>query len=115
MNRIFYGLKTCDTCRKARRWLDARDVAYGYHDVRDDGLDAATLRALVALVGWEPLVNRRSTTWRSLDAADRDNLDEARAVALLARHPTLMKRPVLVAGDRAVVGFHTDTWQDLVS
>ena len=114
MTIVFYGLAACDTCRKARRWLDDRGVDYRYHDVRADGLDADTIADLVRRVGWEPLVNRRSTTWRSLEPADRDDLDEARAIALLASHATLMKRPVLVAGDRALVGFRAEAWQDLV-
>lgn len=112
MSFVLYGLTSCDTCRKARRWLDAHGVAYRYHDVRTDGLDASILAGLAQRVGWEPLVNRRSTTWRTLADGDRDNLDEARALALMKRNPTLMKRPVLVRGKRALVGFNADTWRE---
>ena len=108
-----YGLSSCDSCRKARRWLDANGVAYRYHDVRADGLDTVTLARLARLAGWSPLVNRRSTTWRALAADERDDLDQERAISLIAQHPTLMKRPVLVLGKKALVGFDEQAWRDL--
>ena len=102
---ILYGIKNCDTVRKARRWLDAQGVDYRFHDLRADSLDPAELNRWVARVGWEALVNRRGTTWRQLPEAERADLDGDKAVALMLAHPTLIKRPVLVSGDDVAVGF----------
>lgn len=99
-----WGLKTCDTCRKARAWLDARSMPHAFRDVRADGLSATDVQAWLDAVGADVLVNRRGTTWRGLDAAARARADEPAAVAgLLAEHPALIKRPVFVGGDGAVV------------
>jgi Spx/MgsR family transcriptional regulator len=100
-----WGLKTCDTCKKALKWLDGEGVAYASKDVRADGVPAADLARWIDAVGWETLVNKASTTWRGLDDADKEGIDAAKAKALLAEHPTLIKRPVFVTGDEVVVGF----------
>ncbi len=106
MNMItLYGLSNCDTCRKARRWFEARGLAITVHDLRGDGLDRATVNMWLQAVGWETLLNRRSTTWRQLPASERDPLDQARAVELLLAHPTLVKRPVVISADTVLVGF----------
>ncbi len=100
-----YTLKSCDTCKKALKWLDAESIAYTNHDVRADGLDRSTIASIVENAGWETALNRRSTTWRGLGDADKEAIDNAKAIALIAEHPTLMKRPVFVAGNNVVVGF----------
>lgn len=101
-----YGLKSCDTCRKARRWLDEAGLAHDFYDLRADGPDAARLRSWVGQAGWERLLNRRGTTWRGLDEAARGPLDAERAVALMREHPALVKRPVFELDDGSVlVGF----------
>jgi arsenate reductase len=100
-----YGLKNCDTCRAALKWLDSQSIAHRFHDIRADGLTAHTINAWVATLGWEVVLNRRSTTWRELADKDRDNINEKRAVALMAAHPTLVKRPVIEAGKALSVGF----------
>jgi arsenate reductase len=111
---IFYGLKTCDTCRKARKALDAAGVDYSYTDVRDDGVAKKDLTAWAKQVGWEKLLNKSSTTWRALDDADKENLSEKKAVDLMAANPTLIKRPVIVRGATEVfVGWSKET-QDAV-
>lgn len=100
------GLKNCDSCRKARAWLDDRHIAHAYTDIRADGLAAADLTGWIAAHGdWQPFVNRRGTTWRNLDEAAKDALDETTAVALITANPTLMKRPVIVveSGGRPTV------------
>ena len=97
------GLASCDTCRKARRWFDQHHIEYACHDVRRDGLSAATLLRWSAAVGWEQLVNRRSQTWRQLAPADREGLDSTTAIALLVKHPTLLKRPVVESPDGTVI------------
>jgi len=110
-----YGIRSCDSCRAARRWLDAHQLKYRYRDVRDDGLDAATLGRWSKAVGWEPLVNTRSLTWRKVPETDRDGMDEKLAIATLLDYPTLLKRPVLY-GDRVLeIGFDEDRYEELLS
>lgn len=108
-----YGIKNCDTVKKARKWLDAHDVEYRFHDFRADGLDAKALKTWVKELGWEVLVNRRGTTWRQLDPAVKDSIDEASALKLMEDNPTLIKRPVLDLGDRRVVGFSEKHYGEL--
>ncbi len=88
-----YGLKSCDACRKARKALADRE--HRFHDLREDGLDGAILDRWIGALGWEALLNRRSTTWRSLDAADKEGIDAGRARSLMLAHPALVKRPVI--------------------
>ena len=101
---VIYGLKNCDSCRKAVKLMEAGGAAYRFHDLRADGLPADRLAIWLERAGWEALVNRRSTTWRGLPEAEKADLDGARAAALLARHPTLIKRPVGEAGEELLVG-----------
>lgn len=105
-----YGLKTCDTCRKARKWLDQHGVDYRFHDVRDDGLARETLDRWVSATGWKPLLNTRSRTWRTLDAKQREALHENGAVTLMLEKPTLVKRPVLEHEAGVLVGFDRDAY-----
>lgn len=113
---VLYGIPNCDTVRRARRWLDGARRAYRFHDVREAGLDAALLAQWCAQLGWEALVNRRSTTWRGLDESQRAGLgDAAAAIALLREHPTLLRRPVLSVGGRVHVGFDADAYRTLLA
>lgn len=100
-----YGLKNCDTCKRALAWLADEGIENNFLDVRADGLDGDKLRAWIDELGWEVLVNTRGTTWRGLEAADKDGLDPSKAAALILAHPALMKRPVFDLGDRRLVGF----------
>ncbi|HIP78710.1 MAG TPA: arsenate reductase [Kiloniellaceae bacterium] len=100
-----YGLKNCDSCRKAKAWLEAERDAVRLHDLRDDGVPAAELDGWLARLGWERLLNRRSTTWRGLPSEEKQSLDGAAAKRLMLAHPTLIKRPVIRAGEHLVVGF----------
>ena len=100
-----YGLKNCDTCKKAVAWLKAEGIAHAFHDVRADGLNAGDVNAWVKELGSDVLINTRGTTWRGLDEADKADMDDAKAVALILAHPALMKRPVFDLGDRRLVGF----------
>src|SRR6266700_800217 len=90
-----YGIKNCDTMKKARGWLDARKVAYAFHDYKASGIDRATLGSWVGKLGWETLINRAGTTFRKLPEADRDGLTERKAMALMLAQPSMIKRPVL--------------------
>lgn len=100
-----YGLKNCDSCRKAVTFLKAGGRPYRFHDLREEGLPAAALADWIDHLGWEHLLNRRSTTWRGLPEAEKENLDEGKAVRLMLASPTLVKRPVIRLADRIVVGF----------
>ncbi len=101
-----YGIKNCDTVRKARKWLEAHDVPFTFHDFRSDGLDENELRAWAKAVGWQTLLNRRGTTWRKLPEDQREGVDEHKAIRLMLDNPTLIKRPALVTDDgQTHVGF----------
>lgn len=102
-----YGLKNCDTCRKAMKWLRAEGIEARLHDFRADGLDAAALDRWIGAVGVDTLLNRRGTTWRKLPASVTENADDAKARALMLAHPALIKRPVFDLGEKhgVVVGF----------
>lgn len=100
-----YGLKTCDTCRKALVWLDAEGIAYRFHDLRADGISRDEVARLAKAAGWEKLLNKASTTWRGLDGTRKEGLTEARAIALMAEHPALLKRPVFDLGGTVLCGF----------
>ncbi len=104
-NLTVYSLKNCDTCKKALKWLESGNVPHTVHDIRADGVDKSFIQPIVETLGWELALNRRSTTWRGLDDADKDNIDDAKAVDLILANPTLMKRPVFVSGDKMVCGF----------
>lgn len=101
-----YGIKNCDTCRKALRWLDGQGMAFQWHDLRADGLDEKTVRGWVEQVGCKDLVNRRSTTWRGLDPTQREAaMDPDQAVALILEYPTLVRRPLIEHDQTISVGF----------
>lgn len=108
-----YGIKNCDTVKKARKWLDAAGIDYRFHDFRADGLDREKLNAWIEAVGWEHLVNRRSTTWRQLPEAVKENINEKNVLDLLIEQPTLIKRPVLEKGGEIRVGFKEADYQAL--
>lgn len=105
-----YGIKNCDTMKKARGWLDAAAVAYQFHDFKAQGIDAALLRGWVDQAGWETVLNRAGTTFRGLPDADKQGLDAVKAVALMVTNPSMIKRPVLVDGTRLLVGFKPDAY-----
>jgi len=113
---VLYGIPNCDTVRKARKWLEARGVDYRFHDFRKDGLDPAALRRWAKAAGWESLLNRRGQTWRKLDPAVRETLDEASALEWMQKEPTLIKRPVVEWPDGSVtVGFDPGDWETRLS
>ncbi|GLR63685.1 ArsC family reductase [Marinospirillum insulare] len=108
-----YGIPNCDTMKKARTWLDEQQLAYEFHNYKKSGIDTSRLQEWVSQVGWEVLVNRRGTTWRKLAEEDREGIDEASAIRLMQVNPSLIKRPVLEADQRLLVGFNPDDWQQL--
>lgn len=108
-----FGIASCDTCRKARGWLDARSVTYRVHDLRDDGLDMQMLQRWSHRASWQELLNTRSLTWRRLPEVDRSDISRDRALSLMLEHPTLVKRPVLESADTITVGFAPARYEEL--
>ncbi|MDA1108120.1 MAG: ArsC family reductase [Proteobacteria bacterium] len=111
---VLYGITNCSTVKKARAWLEQRDVEYKFHDFRKDGLDDATLQALMDKLGWEALLNKSGMTWRKLPDKDKTSLTEKKAKALMLAYPTAIKRPVLVAGRKYHAGFNETDYQRLL-
>jgi len=110
---VMYGIKNCDTVKKARRWLDEQQIAYRFHDYRADGLDAALLDTFMAELGWEALLNTRGTTWRKLEEARRESIQNAPAAAeLMLEMPAIIKRPLLCApGKPMLLGFTETSYE----
>ncbi len=106
-----YGIRNCDTVKKARAWLDAHGVAYDFHDYKIAGIDEPRLRGWVRELGWERLLNRSGTTFRKLRDADKQDLDEDKAVALMLAQPSMIRRPVLDLGGRRLVGFNAQAYE----
>lgn len=105
-----FGIKNCDTMKKARAWLEAHDVPHAFHDYRAAGIDAALLGGWVAREGWEVVLNRAGTSFRALPEADRAGLDAPRALALMLANPAMIKRPVLTQGDALLIGFKAERY-----
>ena len=105
-----YGIKNCDTMKKARVWLDGHGVAVAFHDYKSSGIDRASLERWVKEHGWETVLNRAGTTFKKLPDADKANLDRDKAVALMLAQPSMIKRPVLDLGDRRLVGFKPEAY-----
>jgi len=107
-----YGIRNCDTVKKARKWLDEAGMEYQFHDFKKDGLNPDTLKQWEKSVGWESLVNRRGTTWRKLPESVRDSIDAPSAHDLMLENPSLIKRPVVESGEDVLVGFSADHWSE---
>ncbi len=110
MTIAFYGIKNCDTVKKARTWLDEHGVAYEFHDFKAEGVDPARLMHWIEQVGWETLLNRRGTTFRKLPDSDKDGIDTDKAAALMIAQPSMIKRPVLEHPGGVMVGFAADRY-----
>ena len=105
-----YGIKNCDTMKKARAWLDQHGVAYAFHDYKAAGIERASLEGWARQVGWETLLNRAGTTFRALPEKDKGALGEKKAIALMAAQPSMIKRPVLDVGGKLMVGFKPEQY-----
>jgi len=112
-----FGIRSCDTCRKARKFLAENDIEYRFHDVRDDGLDIQMLERWTARIDWNKLLNKQSLTWRKIPEVDRSETSKSRAFALIIDNPTLLKRPVLESDTFIAVGFSekrfSEFWKNL--
>ena len=107
-----YGIKNCDTMKKARAWLDGHGVAYVFHDYKAEGIDRAVLQAWAKEKGWEVLLNRAGTTFRKLPEAAKSGLTEVGAIALMLAQPSMIKRPILDVRGRRIVGFKPETYAE---
>jgi len=110
MATTIYGIRNCDTMKKARAWLDAHGVSYTFHDYKTSGIDRATLEKWAGVVGWETLLNRAGTTFRKLPDSAKTGLTEARALKLMLEQPSMIKRPVLEQGRTLLVGFNEERY-----
>ena len=110
MPATVYGIKNCDTVKKARKWLEVNGSDYTFIDVREDGVDTAEVKRWLDLIGIDVVVNKRSTTWKQLSDEQKEGLSEQTALALLLANPTLIKRPVLTIDDSVLVGFKADQY-----
>ena len=110
MSITMYGIKNCDTIKKARNWLDKHGVSYAFHDYKAAGIDKARLERWCKDVGWETLLNRAGTTFRKLSDADKAELNERKAISLMLAQPSMIKRPVLDLGGRVLVGFKPEVY-----
>lgn len=110
-----YGIKNCDTMKKARTWLDDHGVVYTFHDYKVSGIDEAQLKKWCEQAGWETVLNRAGTTFRKLPEADRTNLTEAKAIKLMLAQPSMIKRPVLQHGKTLLIGFKPEQYGNMVA
>ena len=114
MTITLYGIKNCDTMKKARAWLDSHAVQYEFHDYKAAGIDPAVLARWCGEVGWETVLNRAGTTFRKLPPAQQQGLDERKAITLMLAQPSMIKRPVLQYGKRLLVGFKPEVYEQVV-
>ncbi|MFG1302320.1 ArsC family reductase [Xanthobacter sp. V3C-3] len=110
MTATIYGIKACDTMKKARTWLEGHGVAYAFHDYKAAGIGRDKLEAWADAVGWEKLINRSGTTFRKLPEADKEGLDRAKAIALMLAQPSMIRRPVLETDGPLLVGFRPEEY-----
>ncbi|MDE8653978.1 arsenate reductase [Novosphingobium album (ex Liu et al. 2023)] len=115
MSVTVYGIPNCDTVKKARKWLDARGVAYAFHDYKKQGADPARIAGWVDVAGWGKVLNRAGTTFRKLPDADKQGLDADKAVAVMAANPSCIKRPVVEYPGGLLVGFKEAEWETALS
>jgi arsenate reductase len=113
MKLTLYGIRNCDTMKKARAWLDARGLSYLFHDYKESGIDRATLERWAAVAGWETLLNRAGTTFRKLPDAAKSGLTEAKAIRLMIEQPSMIRRPVLERGRTLLVGFDEERYSTI--
>jgi Spx/MgsR family transcriptional regulator len=113
MTRTMYGIRNCETVKKARAWLDQRGVDYDFHDYKLSGIDTEHLSRWCDEIGWEKVLNRAGTTFRKLPEAEKENLSREKALALMLTQPSMIKRPVLELRGRVVVGFDPELYKTL--
>ena len=111
---VVYGIKSCDTCSKARKYLDEHNIEFSFHDLRDDGLDIQMLERWSQRIGWKRLLNKQSLTWRKIPEVDRNDMNQDKALATMLENPTLVKRPVIESKKFIAVGFSERRFADFL-
>ncbi|EOY2076018.1 ArsC family reductase [Vibrio alginolyticus] len=113
MSITMFGIPNCDTIKKAKKWLEAEDIAYNFHDYRKQGIDAEMVSEFCRALGWEQVLNKRGTTYRQLAQEQKDTLNEENAIALLVENPAMIKRPILKVNDQLHIGFKADQYASI--
>jgi Spx/MgsR family transcriptional regulator len=113
MTTVMYGIKNCDTIKKAKKWLEANNLEFTFHDHRSDGLDQTQLQSWCETLGWEQVLNKRGTTYRQLTDDQKASLNETSAIALLLEYPAMIKRPILDIDGELTLGFKADSYAKL--
>lgn len=109
-----FGIKSCDTCRRARKYLAEHNIDFAFHDLREDGLDIQMLERWTQRIGWERLLNKQSLTWRKIPEVDRNDMSRDKALAAMIDGPTLVKRPVIESAKFIAVGFSEKRFGDFI-
>jgi arsenate reductase (glutaredoxin) len=109
-----YGISNCDNIKKAKDWLESNGVDYSFHDYKNEGIDAATLKLWCNEFGFEALLNRRGTTWRKLDESVKNNINESKAIGIMQDNASIIKRPVLISGKIKILGFNEAEYKTLL-
>ena len=110
---IMYGIKNCDTIKKARKWLEAENIDYTFHDYKKDGVDEALFKSWLSELGWELIINRRGTTWRKLPDEQKENMNNASALEAMLDNPSIIKRPLLVHNGQKLLGFKAEEYTSI--
>lgn len=110
---VMYGIPNCDSIKKARKWLDANNIEYSFHNYKKDGVSKELVRGWSKELGFENLLNRRGTTWRKLPEDTKDNINEASAIQIMLENPSIIKRPLLDTGSKKLLGFSEEQYQKL--
>ena len=111
---ILYGINNCDTVKKTKKWLENNHVSYEFHDFKKKGVNPVQLRSWVTKLGWEILLNKRSTTWRNLPEETKQNINEVLALVIMEEQPTIIKRPILETPTSCIVGFNEKNYQEIL-
>lgn len=110
---IMYGIKNCDTIKKARKWLEAENIDYTFHDYKKDGANEAQFKEWISSLGWEAVINKRGTTWRNLSDDQKSQMDDTLALSTMLENPSIIKRPLLEHDGKKVLGFKADEYESL--
>lgn len=110
---IMYGIKNCDTIKKARKWLEAENIDYTFHDYKKEGVDEALFKSWIAELGWDVVINRRGTTWRKLSDEQKENMNDASALEAMLDNPSIIKRPLLVHNGQKTLGFKAEEYTSI--
>lgn len=111
MTTTLYGIKNCDTIKKAKKWLEASDIDYQFHDFRADGIDRKLIDGWLKQIEWETLLNTRGTTWRKLPEDTREGINKAKAISIMLEQPAIVKRPILAVKNKFYVGFKEEEYK----